>query len=260
MQAPPQQLKTKQRKGCVQMKVYKGTDKDMQCRGYKFEIGKEYTHNGEVSPCNSGFHACENPLDVLHYYFPSQESRYFEADADGEVVPHEEDSKIACSKITLTTEINLLSLVKLGIATIFERVKTHMKNNSGNRSTAATSGDQSMAATSGDRSMAATSGAQSTAVTSGNQSTAATSGYQSIAATSGYRSMAATSGAQSIAVANGYMAMARGALGSYIVLTEYSFSGKLVNCKCVKVDGKKIKPNILYTLTRGKFTEVKGNE
>jgi hypothetical protein len=92
------------------MKAYKGTDKNMQCREYKFEIGKEYTHEGKVKVCKSGFHACKNPLDVLRYYVPALQSRYFEADADGEIKRHEDDSKIACSKITLTAEISLLSL------------------------------------------------------------------------------------------------------------------------------------------------------
>ena len=265
------------------MKVYKGTDKDIKCHGFEFEIGKEYMHDGKVEPCRSGFHACENSLDVLHYYIPALQSRYFEAEADGEIKHHDEDSKIACSKITLTAELSLISLIKIGIKTIFERVK-NIKCTPGDQSTAVTSGDQSTAVTSGYRSTAATSGGQSTAVTSGGQSTAvtsgdqstavtsgyqstaATSGYQSTAATSGDRSTAATSGYQStaatsgkdcIAIANGFESKAKGVIGNYLVLTEYDVYGKLLACKCVKVDGKKIKPDTLYMLVGGEFEEVK---
>lgn len=46
------------------MKAYKGFDKDLRCRGFQYEIGKEYVEE-EAELCNKGFHACEFPLDVL---------------------------------------------------------------------------------------------------------------------------------------------------------------------------------------------------
>lgn len=47
------------------MKTYKGFNKDMTCRGYQYEEGKEYETNEPVICCNSGFHACEYPLDCF---------------------------------------------------------------------------------------------------------------------------------------------------------------------------------------------------
>lgn len=53
------------------VKAYKGFNKHMQCtpngKIFQYEIGKEYKED-EANLCYCGFHACENPLDVLSYY------------------------------------------------------------------------------------------------------------------------------------------------------------------------------------------------
>ncbi|MEG1180665.1 MAG: hypothetical protein RSD39_01385, partial [Oscillospiraceae bacterium] len=102
----------------------------------------------------------------------------------------------------------------------------------------------------------AASGHCSTGAASGDYSTGAASGDCSTGAASGNYSTATAEGADSIAVANGRKARASAALGSYIVLTEYDDVGHIRFCKLHKVDGKVIKPNTLYTLIDGKFTEA----
>ena len=243
---------------------YKGMNKNMQCRGFQFEAGKEYECDGDVNVCENGFHACEKPLDVFNYYKPT-ESRYFSVEQKGPFSKCDEDSKIASKKIKIGVEIGIPGIVKAQVEYVKKSANGSAATSgykssaatSGNGSNAATSGDWSSAATSGYRSSAATSGYKSSAATSGNESSAATSGNGSSAATSGEESSAATSNKNAIAVACGKNSIAKGVVGSYIVLTEWNEDAtELLTAKMARVDGKKIKANTWYKLVNGEFIEV----
>ena len=255
------------------MKGYKGFDKDFKCKDLQYEVGKTFTHTGEVLLCSSGLHFCENPLDVLRYYQPAT-SRYAEVEAEGVSENKEDDSKRVSSSLHVKAEITLSALIGIGVKFLLN--KTTTVPTSGNSSPAATSGDSSPAATSGyyspaatsgnyshaatsgDYSPAATSGDYSPAATSGNYSPAATSGYYSHAATSGYSSPAATAGKESIAASLGREGKAKAALGSWIVLAEYKCDSlEVLSVKTAKVDGKKIKADTFYELKKGKFVVCK---
>ena len=62
---------------------YKGTDKDMKCRDYQFEIGKQFDMpEGEnIELCRSGFHMCQNLKNVFNYYDIGNGNRFFEVKA-----------------------------------------------------------------------------------------------------------------------------------------------------------------------------------
>lgn len=60
----------------------------------------------------------------------------------------------------------------------------------------------------------------------------------------------------SIAVVNGVCGKACGALGCYLVLTEYDDDGNMLWAKMAKVDGAHIKENVWYTLKNGEFAEA----
>lgn len=62
---------------------YKGTDKDMKCRGYQFEMNKcfDISDDKPVELCEHGFHLCPNFEDVFHYYGVHDNNRFFEVKA-----------------------------------------------------------------------------------------------------------------------------------------------------------------------------------
>ncbi len=131
--------------------AYKGFDKDLKCRGFQYEVGKEYKQEGEIKCCNNGFHACEFPLDVFGYYAPGENSRYCTVTQSGVTDKEEGDSKVASSKIHIETEIELDGIIKAG-------VKNQKESNTGDRSAATNTGDQSAAKVSGKESIAIVTG------------------------------------------------------------------------------------------------------
>lgn len=199
--------------------AYKAMDKNMQCRGKQYEVGKTY-HEDKADCCHAGMHACENPLDVLHYYPLKDSPRFFEVECGGNVDKSVEDSKLACTELTVKGEVDFAGLVKATVNAVFNRVKGKEPFSSGYYSTAGSSGD-----------------------------------YSTAAATGAYCS-AKAHGKDSIAVVNGVCDKACGALGCYLVLTEYDDDGHMICAKMAKVDGAVIKENTWYTLENGEFAEA----
>ena len=116
--------------------AYKGFDQDLKCHDFQFEIGKTYKHKGEVSVCNSGFHACENPLAVLEHYPPT--SRFAIVKWAGKISKDINDKKIACGELTVEAEIWLPELISEAVEWIRSRVDLENKkiSNTGDGSVA----------------------------------------------------------------------------------------------------------------------------
>lgn len=226
--------------------AYKAMDKNMQCRGKQYEVGKTY-HEDKADCCNAGMHACENPLDVLHYYPLRGSPRFFEVECGGSVDKSKEDSKLACTELTVKGEMNFAGLVKATVNAVFNRVKGKESFSSGYSCTAGSSGYCSTAGSSGYCSTAGSSGYSCTAGSSGDCSTAAATGAYC---------RAKADGKDNVAVANGAHSKARGILGCYLVLTEYDDDGNMLWAKMAKVDGAHIKENVWYTLKNGEFAEA----
>ena len=107
------------------MKVYKGTDKNMQCRGMQYKLGQKETAEDAIRCGNKGLHSCEAPMDVWRYYPPVNGNRYFEGEADGKIDrTGADDSKLASTELTINAEIGILGIVKAQIAYTRSKAQT----------------------------------------------------------------------------------------------------------------------------------------
>ena len=200
------------------IKSYKGFDKDLKCKGFQYELGKDYELEGDIKVCNRGFHACENPIDVLKYYPPTNENgdlnRYCEVEQSGNTSNSNEDTKIASSKLHIGVEIGLNGLIKAGVKFILDKVdwknpkNTNTGNysaatNTGNYSAATNTGNHSAATNTGDCSAATNTGDCSAATNTGDYSAATNMGDYSAATNTGFRSAATNTGDYSAATNTG---------------------------------------------------------
>ena len=156
--------------------AYKGFDKDLKCRDFQYKIGKKYIHKGDVEPCESGFHACQYPLGVFHYYAPA-ESRFAEVEASGEIVPHED--QICCEKIKIKTELTLGALIQAAVKFTFDRVKWTKENH--------VEKEKEAASAAGDYGAASATGFRGAASATGDYGAASATGFRGAASATGLR-------------------------------------------------------------------------
>ena len=212
------------------MKCYKGFDKDMKCRGFQYEEGKTYEEE-KAELCNTGFHACEDPLDIFGYY-PPADSKYHEVELE-EITEErsEEDTKICGRRITIGAEIGIPGIVKAHVEYVKENVKKAVE--AGDAKAVAV-GDEE-AASAGDFGSAS----------AGDRGSASSFGKSSV-------------GKNGCAIARGNGAMVRGGMGAVLVLVEENASDCDIRFwKSEEVDGERIKENTWYKLdSYGEFKEV----
>ncbi|MCS7633372.1 hypothetical protein N0390_12380 [Pseudomonas aeruginosa] len=257
--------------------AYKGFKQDLTCRGYQFEIGGTYKHEGEVEACASGFHSCEYPLDVFGYYAPG-ESRFAIVKASGQLSRHDDDSKIASATLVVEAEISMPTMISRAIDWIMARLDKSVEqtvvgdtgnrsaasntgdysaaSNTGYYSAASNTGDYSAASNTGYYSAASNTGNHSAASNTGNRSAASNTGDYSAASNTGYQSAAEVSGKESVAASLGIEGRARASAGSAIVLCHRDDEGRLIHIRASKVGENGVKPDTWYQLSaEGEFVE-----
>ena len=249
---------------------FKGFDKDLKCKDYQYEVGKEFEEEGKIEACSNGFHFCENPLDVLGYYPPYGEkgsSRYCIVKGSGNIDRDGDDTKVACSKLHISAEIGLKGIIEAGVKFILDKVnwKDNKKSNTGNRSAATNTGDRSAATNTGNRSAATNTGNRSAATNTGDQSAATNTGYQSAATNTGYqsaatntgdRSAATNTGDYSAATNTGYQSAATNT-GDYSAATNTGYQSAATNTgnrSAAEVTGKES-----IAIVTGKDSKAKGS-
>ena len=276
------------------IKAFKGFNKDMTCRGFQYEVGKEYEHNGKVEACESGFHACENPLDVLGYYGDVLNNRYCEVEQSGDIKSKED--KTVSSKIKIKAEIGFAGLFKAGIEWIkeitnpdkIEPTTTELHDNGGDSAKIGSSGDSAQIGSSGDSAKIGSSGDSAQIGSSGDSAQIGSSGdyakigssgdYAKIGSSGDYAKIGSSgdsakigssgdyaqidsTGEDSVICCAGHGSRAKAKAGSWITLSEWVYSNEKDRWvpKCVKTeyaDGEYIKADTWYQLKDGEFVEV----
>ena len=221
------------------IKSYKGFDKNLKCRDFQYEIGKEYEMDGEIKVCNRGFHACESPFDVFDHY-TMIDSRFCEVEQDGNISKEDRGTKICSSKIKIKAELKLADMINLGVEWLKEitspkKMKTSIKDNS--------------------------SGNDAQIGSSGYGAKIGSSGYGAQIGSSGYGAKIDSTGEDCVIMCAGINSVAKASKGSWITLSEWSYSDKKQRYipVCVKtefVDGEKIKADTYYKLDGGVFKEI----
>jgi hypothetical protein len=228
------------------MKAYTGFDKDLKCRGFQYEVGKEYEEEN-ASLCKKGFRACENPLDTFRYYAPT-DSRYCEVEIEDNGERSSDDSKVCGKHIRIGAEIGLKGVINAGVRFVFDKCESATEE--------CASGWSGNAAASGWSGNAAASGESGNAAASGWSGNAAASGWRGTAAVTGWHGKASAIGKQCVAVAWGADSVARGTMGNWIVVSERDDDGNIIDAKIAKVDGETIMADTWYKLENGEIVEA----
>ena len=204
------------------IKSYKAFDKNMRCREFQYEVGKEYEMDGEIKCCCRGFHACKSPMEVWDHY-DMLSSRFAEVEQSGKIDEEGNSTKVCSSHIKIKAELNLADIIKVGVEWLKDitsptKVKTDIaKNDNG--------GDSAKIGSSGDSAQIYSAGEDSVIMCAGKES------------------------------------KAKAKAGSWITLAEWKWSDeKNRNVPiCVKteyVDANNIKADTWYQLKNGEFVEV----
>lgn len=216
------------------MKAFKGFNKDLTCRGYQYEEGKEF-HTERAECCDTGFHACEYPLDCFGYYDPAH-SVFHEVELSGEMDKSGDNTKVCATDIKIGARLSIAGLVKMAID--FTMSKVNKEAGSDER--------HGFASATGD--------------------------YGASSAT-GYKGASSVSDPTGVAVAWGHEARAKGCKGAHLILSDWKYVGarysdgdymdpydkeswELTGAKMVVVDGEKIKEDTYYRCIEGEIVEV----
>ncbi len=225
--------------------AFKAFDRDMSCRGFKYEVGKTYTHNGNVSICDSGFHSCTDPLDVLNYYDITT-SRFAIVKASGEISQKTDgDTKLASASITIDAELLLPEFIARSIDWIKQACKTSVDGN-------ASSGRYAKNASSGYSAKNASSGYHAKNASSGYYATNASSGDHATNASSGDCAKNAATGKNAVIAAAGLHSKAKGEIGVAIAQSYEDKKGQIrFATGVIGEDG--LLPDVWYKAENGKL-------
>ena len=192
------------------IKSYKAFDENMRCRGFQYEVGKEYDMNGDIECCKRGFHACESPMEVWEYY-DMLTSRFAEVEQSGKISAEGRTTKVCSSHIKIKAELKLADIINIGVEWLKDLTsKSKIKDDStalnddgfdkkqigssGNYAQIGSSGDYAKIGSSGDYAQIGSSGDYAQIGSSGDSAQIGSSGYYAQIGSSGNYAQIGSSG------------------------------------------------------------------
>ena len=225
------------------MRAFKGFNKDLTCRGYQYEEGKEF-HTERAECCDTGFHACEYPLDCFGYYDPAH-SVFHEVELSGEMDKSGDNTKVCATDIKIGARLSIAGLVKMAIDFTMSKVNKEAGSDERHGFASAT----------------------------GNCGASSATGYKGASSATGNCGASSVSDPTGVAVVWGHEARAKGCKGAHLILSDWKYVGvgysdgdymdpydkeswELTGAKMVVVDGEKIKEDTYYRCIEGEIVEV----
>ena len=191
---------------------YKAFDKNMQCRNFQYEVGKEYEMDGEIKCCNRGFHACKSPMEVLDHY-DMLSSRFAEVEQSGKIDEEENSTKVCSSHIKIKAELKLADIIKVGVEWLKDITSSSKVNadgalndNGDRKKQIGSSGDSAQIGSSGYSAKICSSGDSAKIGSSGDYAQIGSSGYYAQIGSSGYSAKIGSSGDSAKICSSGYSA------------------------------------------------------
>ncbi|WP_407382825.1 hypothetical protein [Ruminococcus sp.] len=188
------------------MKAYKGFDKDLKCRDFQFEVGKEYTEE-KAEMCKCGFHACLYPLDCFSYYPPAN-SRYCLVEINDIVESKTQDDTKVCGKnIQILKELSLTELTLAAVDYVLDKNdKKMIKSSTGNRASSSSTGNRASSSSTGNRASSSSTGDMASSSSTGDRASSSSTGYMASSSSTGDMASSSSTGDRASSSSTGYMA------------------------------------------------------
>ena len=270
------------------MRAFKGFNKDLTCRGYQYEEGKEF-HTERAECCDTGFHACEYPLDCFGYYDPAH-SVFHEVELSGEMDKSNDNTKVCVTDIKIGARLSIAGLVKMAIDFTMSKVNKEAGSDerhgfasatgnygassaTGNCGASSATGYKGASSATGDYGASSATGDYGASSATGNCGASSATGNCGASSATGYKGASSVSDPTGVAVAWGHEARAKGCKGAHLILSDWKYVGarysdgdymdpydkeswELTGAKMVVVDGEKIKEDTYYRCIEGEIVEV----
>ena len=270
------------------MRAFKGFNKDLTCRGYQYEEGKEF-HTERAECCDTGFHACEYPLDCFGYYDPAH-SVFHEVELSGEMDKSGDNTKVCATDIKIGARLSIAGLVKMAIDFTMSKVNKEAGSDerhgfasatgnygassaTGYKGASSATGDCGASSATGYKGASSATGYKGASSATGNYGASSATGDCGASSATGYKGASSVSDPTGVAVAWGHEARAKGCKGAHLILSDWKYIGarysdgdymdpydkeswELTGAKMVVVDGEKIKEDTYYRCIEGEIVEV----